>query len=182
MQQPAKTLTVCVVLVCTEAMETADRAEVTSASLSVSIGQGITVAAAVMTTAGNADAALAEVLDRVVPVAPTSRWAAMVEEAPFAVSILLFFLFLKGEEEGGRGRGLSGGRRRGAVGADVRLAGSRQHMTAMMDKAPPAVNVLLFGYWGAGGGGGVEMRPDSRRLSGLWWGGGGGGFCERAER
>lgn len=55
--------------------------EVTSASMSMSLGHGVTVAAAVMTTRGNADSALAEVLDRVVP-APTSRWAAMIEEAP----------------------------------------------------------------------------------------------------
>ena len=52
--------------------------------MSVSIGQGVTVAAAVVTSAGNADSALADVLDRVVPV-PTSRWAAMVEEAPAMV-------------------------------------------------------------------------------------------------
>lgn len=58
--------------------------EVTSASMSVSLGQGVTVAAAVMTTGGNADSALADVLDRVVP-APTSRWAAMVEDVPPAV-------------------------------------------------------------------------------------------------
>ena len=68
-----------------EAIEATGRGEVTSASMSVSLGQGITVAAAVMTTSGNADSALADVLDRVVP-APTSRWAAMVEEAPPAVS------------------------------------------------------------------------------------------------
>jgi len=49
--------------------------EVTSASM----------AAAVMTTGGNADSALADVLERVVP-APTSRWAAMIEEAPVRVS------------------------------------------------------------------------------------------------
>ena len=67
-------------------MEIANREEVTSASMSMSLGQGITVAAAVMTTGGNADSALANVLDRVVP-APTSRWAAMVEEAPPAVRI-----------------------------------------------------------------------------------------------
>lgn len=45
----------------------------------------MTVAAAVMTTGGNADSALADVLERVVP-APTSRWAAMIEEAPVRVS------------------------------------------------------------------------------------------------
>ncbi|DBB18315.1 TPA: hypothetical protein ACH3X3_003266 [Trebouxia sp. C0006] len=55
--------------------------EVTSASMSMSLGHGVTVAAAVMTTGGNADSALADVLDRVAP-APTSRWAAMIEEAP----------------------------------------------------------------------------------------------------
>lgn len=55
--------------------------EVTSAALSVSLGHGMTVAAAVMTTGGNADSALADMLDRVVP-APTSRWATMIEEAP----------------------------------------------------------------------------------------------------
>ena len=85
-------VTVCKVAIWTycvcadaEAMEATGRGEVTSASMSVSLGQGITVAAAVMTTGGNADSALADVLDRVVP-APTSRWAAMVEEAPPAVS------------------------------------------------------------------------------------------------
>ena len=62
--------------------------EVTSASMSMSLGHGVTVAAAVMTTGGNADSALAEVLDRVVP-APTSRWAAMIEEAPVRVSSAL---------------------------------------------------------------------------------------------
>lgn len=61
------------------------RDEVTSASMSVSLGQGVAIAAAVMTTGGNADAALADMLDRVVP-APTSRWAAMVEDVPPAVS------------------------------------------------------------------------------------------------
>jgi len=59
--------------------------EVTSASMSMSLGHGVTVAAAVMTTEGNADSALADVLERVVP-APTSRWAAMIEEAPVRVS------------------------------------------------------------------------------------------------
>ena len=51
----------------------------------------MTVAAAVMTTIGNADSALAEVLDRVVP-APTSRWAAMIEEAPVRVSFCILIL------------------------------------------------------------------------------------------
>ena len=59
--------------------------EVTSASMSMSLGHGVTVAAAVMTTGGNADSALADVLDRMVP-APTSRWAAMIEEAPVRVN------------------------------------------------------------------------------------------------
>ena len=66
--------------------------EVTSASMSVSLGQGVTVAAAVMTTGGNADSALADVLDRVVP-APTSRWAAMVEDAPPAVSYIYSYTY-----------------------------------------------------------------------------------------
>ena len=65
--------------------------EVTSASMSMSLGHGVTVAAAVMTTGGNADSALAEVLDRVVP-APTSRWAAMIEEAPVRVSFASLIL------------------------------------------------------------------------------------------
>jgi len=51
------------------------------------------VAAAVMTTGGNADSALADVLDRVVP-APTSRWAAMIEEAPVRVSFCILILRL----------------------------------------------------------------------------------------
>ena len=59
--------------------------DVTSASMSVSLGPGMTVAAAVMTTNGDANSALAEVLDQVVP-APMSRWAAMVEDAPSGVS------------------------------------------------------------------------------------------------
>ena len=58
---------------------------VTAASMSVTLGQGVTVAAAVMTTGGNAGAALADVLERVVP-PPTSRWAAMAEEGPARVS------------------------------------------------------------------------------------------------
>ena len=67
--------------------------EVTSASMSMSLGHGVTVAAAVMTTGGNADSALADVLDRVVP-APTSRWAAMIEEAPVRVSFCILILRL----------------------------------------------------------------------------------------
>ncbi len=67
--------------------------EVTSASMSMSLGHGVTVAAAVMTTGGNADSALAEVLDRVVP-APTSRWAAMIEEAPVRVNFCMCMLIL----------------------------------------------------------------------------------------
>lgn len=71
----------------------AARGEVTSASMSMSLGQGVTVAAAVMTTNGNADSALADVLERVVP-APTSRWAAMIEEAPARVRLLPKHLFI----------------------------------------------------------------------------------------
>ena len=55
--------------------------------MQVSLGQGVTVAAAVMTTNGDANSALAEVLDQVVP-APVSRWAAMVEDAPAVVGFL----------------------------------------------------------------------------------------------
>ncbi len=61
--------------------------------MSMSLGHGVTVAAAVMTTGGNADSALADVLDRVAP-APTSRWAAMIEEAPVRVSFCILILRL----------------------------------------------------------------------------------------